>query len=118
MKPLIKKNILGIMHYVQDLQTASQWYSENLGFTIASYDYNDFVELQIDGQYVMHLFKSVDTQPATKPTFTFDTDDIEKAHRYLSQRNVELEAIQQYGDHAGFTFKDCDGNALMICQYF
>jgi glyoxylase I family protein len=118
MKPLIKKNIIGIMHYVKDLELAGQWYCEKLGFTIRECDYNDFVELVVDGQYVMHLFKSENLIPAEKAAFVFDTDDINEAYKTLSESNVELQPIQQHGDHAGFSFKDCDGNVLMICQYF
>jgi glyoxylase I family protein len=118
MKPLIKKDILGIMHYVKDLEYASQWYCKNLGFTIGGYDFNDFVELTVDGQYVMHLFKLDDLSPANKATFVFDTEDITSAHKMLRERNVDIQPIQQHDDHVGFSFKDCDGNVLMICQYF
>jgi glyoxylase I family protein len=118
MKTLVKKDILGIMHYVKDLETASRWYCQNLGFTVRDYDYNDFVELTVEGEYVMHLFKAGDFRPADKATFVFGTEDIERAHKALSERNADIEPIKHYGDHAGFGFKDCDGNALMICQYF
>jgi glyoxylase I family protein len=118
MKPLIKKDILGIMHYVKDLEHASQWYCKSLGFTIRNYDFNDFVELTVEGQYVMHLFKSEDSSPADKAIFVFDTEDIISAHKTLRERKVDIQPIQQYGDHAEFNFKDCDGNVLMICQYF
>lgn len=118
MKPLIKKDILGNMHYVKDLEHASQWYCKNLGFTIGDYDFNDFVELTVEGKYVMHLFKTNDINPAGKATFVFDTEDIASAHKLLSERNVDIQPLQQHGDHAGFSFKDCDGNALMVCQYF
>jgi glyoxylase I family protein len=118
MKPLIKKNIVGNMHYVKDLELAGQWYCENIGFTIQDYDFNDFVELVVDGQYVMHLFKSEHVSPVEKATFAFDTEDIVRAHKILTQRNIDIQPIQQHGDHAGFSFKDSDGNALMICQYF
>ena len=117
MKPLIKKNIIGIMHYVEDLERASQWYCNNLGFTIGDFDFNDFVELKVDGFYVMHLFKSDKAIPAEKATFSFDTENIEEAHRSLSVREVDVQPIQYYNDHKAFSFKDCDGNALMICQY-
>ncbi|MGM0885122.1 MAG: VOC family protein [Bacillota bacterium] len=118
MMQLIRKEILGVMHYVKDLELASQWYCENLGFTIGDYDFNDFVELKVDGQYVMHLFKAVDLSPAGKATFVFGTEDIEKTHKILSERNIDIQPLKDYGDHVGFNFKDCDGNVLMVCQYF
>nr|WP_246428007.1 VOC family protein [Paenibacillus phyllosphaerae] len=106
------------MHYVRDLEAASQWYCENLGFSIGDYDFNDFVELTLDGHYVMHLFKSEDTRPTEKAYFVLSTDDIEYTHHTLRQRNADLQPLRHYGDHAGFTLNDCDGNVLMICQYF
>lgn len=66
----------------------------------------------------MHLFKTNDINPAGKAAFVFDTEDIASAHKLLSERNVDIQPLQQHGDHAGFSFKDCDGNALMVCQYF
>ncbi|RKN84338.1 VOC family protein [Paenibacillus ginsengarvi] len=115
---LVKKDTLGIMHYVKDLEAASQWYRDNLGFSIGDYDFNEFVELTVEGQYVMHLFKSLDSRPAEKAYFVLGTDDIENTYHTLRQRKVDLRPLRHYGDHAGFTLKDCDGNVLMICQYF
>ncbi|WP_078554421.1 VOC family protein [Bacillus alkalicellulosilyticus] len=115
---IVKKEIVGIMHYVKNLEYASQWYCENLGFSVGNYDFNDFVELTVYGQYVMHLFKSVDSPPAEKAYFVLSTENIESTYRMLSEKNVDLQPLQQYDDHAEFTFKDCDGNVLMICQYY
>jgi glyoxylase I family protein len=117
MKPLIKKNIIGVMQYVEDLERASQWYCSNLGFAMGDFDFNDFVELKVDDKYVMHLFKTDKPLAAERATFSFDTDDIEEAHRSLSEREVDVGPIQNYGDHKAFSFKDCDGNRLMISQY-
>lgn len=116
MMQLVRKEILGVIYYVKDLELASQWYCENLGFTIGDYDFNDFVELKVDGQYVMHLFKAVDLSPADHATFVFASEDIEKTHKILSEKNIDIQPLQHYGDHAAFNFKDCDGNVLMVYQ--
>ncbi|XEC97327.1 VOC family protein [Paenibacillus tarimensis] len=117
MKAIVKKDIIGVMLYVKDLKKASEWYCNSLGFSMGDYDYNDFIELTIDGHYVMHLFKEENHGPVTKAVFTFDTDDIEDAHRSLRNKGIATSNINHYGDHSGFTFTDCDGNTLMICQY-
>lgn len=117
MKPLIKNGLIGVMHYVRDLDHASAWYCEKLGLELRGYGQNDFVELGLDGHYVMHLFKDEAAQPAERATFAFDTPDIEAAHAMLGDRGVAVSPLELYGDHRSFTFRDCDGNALMICQY-
>lgn len=118
MKPLIKKDLIGVMHYVRDLDHASAWYCEKLGLELRGYGKNDFVELGLDGQYVMHLFKDEAAVPAARATFVFDTEDIEAAHGMLADRGVAVDPLERNGDHASFAFRDCDGNALMMSQYF
>lgn len=117
MESIIKKDIIGVMLYVQDLKKASEWYCNSLGFRLGNYDFNDFVELTLENQYVMHLFKVVDNKPIERAVFTFDTNDIKAAHQVLSDKGIMISSIKEYGDHSAFTFKDCDGNTLMICQF-
>lgn len=117
MKPLIKRELIGVMHYVRDLDRASAWYCEMLGLELRGYGKNDFVELGLNGQYVMHLFKDENARPAERATFAFDAPDIEAAHAILAGRGVEVGPLERYGDHASFSFRDCDGNALMMCHY-
>lgn len=113
---LIKKDIIGVMYYVQDLKSACQWYCNALGFELGNHDFDHFVELNIDGQYVMHLFKDDVLQPIEKAVFTFDTEDIKSAHLSLMSKGI-VNSIQNYGDHDAISFRDCEGNALMICQF-
>ncbi|SFI75462.1 Glyoxalase-like domain-containing protein [Paenibacillus sp. UNC496MF] len=118
MKPLVKRELFGVMHYVRDLDHASAWYCEKLGLELRGYGKNDFVELGLGGEYVMHLFKDEAAQPAQRASFAFDTPDIEAAHGMLHDRGVTVGPLARYSDHAAFTFRDCDGNPLMMCQYF
>ncbi|SMF79141.1 Glyoxalase-like domain-containing protein [Paenibacillus uliginis N3/975] len=117
MNAIIKKDIIGVMLYVNDLKRAGEWYCNSLGFSMGDFDFNDFVELTIDGQYVMHLFKAESYEPIERAVFTFNTNDISEAHRSLTDKGIETSNFTHYGDHSGFTFKDCDRNTLMICQY-
>ncbi|MCI3919439.1 VOC family protein [Paenibacillus sp. TRM 82003] len=118
MVAIIKKDLIGVMLYVRDLKKASKWYCDTLGFSIGDYDYEDFVELKLDNQYVLHLFKSEKCEPIDKAVFVFGTDDINLAHRSIGDTGVETSKIREFGDHSGFTFKDCDSNTLMICKYY
>ncbi|MGZ9583760.1 VOC family protein [Paenibacillus marinisediminis] len=117
MSPLISKKISGAMYYAQDLEAASKWYCDNLGLSLGDHDFKDFVELTIDGQYVMHLFKSDDNDRVARATFSFSTNDIQNTYKLLRGRGVEVSPLNEYSDHAGFTFRDCDGNQLMFCQF-
>ncbi|MBS4198274.1 hypothetical protein KHA93_01190 [Bacillus sp. FJAT-49732] len=85
---------------------------------MGDYDFNDFVELKVDEQYVMHLFKTEEFKPMEKANFVFKAEDIVKAHKQLIEKHVDVEPIFHHEDHAGFNFKDSDGNILMICKYF
>jgi glyoxylase I family protein len=117
MSSIIKKDNIGVMLYVEDLEIASEWYCNYLGLKVGNYDFNDFVELTLDDQFVMHLFRTDDHKPLDKAAFSFDTTDINAAYQSLTDKGIETSNIVKYGDHFSFTFKDCDRNTLMICQY-
>jgi len=105
------------MLYVKNLEKSGKWYSNTLGFTIGNYDYNVFVELTIEDQYVMHLFKVENQRPFERAAFSFGTNDIKAAQFSLKEKGIEVTDIRECGDHSEFTFKDLDGNTLMVCQY-
>ncbi|PWW05120.1 hypothetical protein DFQ01_105103 [Paenibacillus cellulosilyticus] len=117
MKALVQKRIVGNFVYANDLEKTSQWYCENLGFTLGVHDFSNFVELTIDGDYVLHLLKTDNEVPAVRASFSFGTDDIKETHRLLLARGVEVQPLERYSDHKSFTLKDCVGNPLMISQF-
>jgi len=118
MNSLIDKQISGAMYYVKDLEVASKWYCDTLDLTLGEHNFNDFVELMIDGHFVMHLFKSNGDDLVARATFTLSTNDIQNAYKRLSDRGVEVSSLNEYSDHSAFTFRDCDGNQLMFCQFY
>ncbi|UVI33116.1 VOC family protein [Paenibacillus spongiae] len=117
MKPLIGAKLNGVMLYAQDLRRASTWYCDNLGLQLAEHHFDDFAELAIEGQYVMHLFKVYDLTPISRAVFSFQTDDIDHAYQTLVNNGAEVYSIEVFGDHKSFCFKDCEGNMLMMSQY-
>lgn len=117
MKALIKEKLIGVMLYAQDLRRAGSWYCENLGFVLADHHFDHFIELALDGRYVLHLFKDPDLSPVAKPVFSFDTEDIDEAYRLLTCKEVKVYPIITFGDHRSFSFKDSEGNMLMISKY-
>lgn len=117
MPALVESNIIGVMVYVKQLKQASEWYCSKLGFELGAYDENDFAELMIDDSYVMHLFRDDNCVPYARAAFTFSTDNIEYTHGVLKRRGVQVGTIQSYGDQQSFSFRDCEGNALMVSQF-
>ncbi len=117
MSALIKKEIIGVFVYVRDIEAAVKWYEEKLGLVLGNHDYSHYAEMTLEGKYVLHLFPSEGEFLYKRAAFTFDTDDIGKAHQLLVERGVEVTSIVSYGDHYSFTLNDPDGNELMICHF-
>lgn len=117
MRALVESNIIGVMVYVRELRKATEWYCSKLGFELGDHHFNDFAELTIDGGYVMHLFRSEDCAPYSQAAFSLSSEDIEFTHAALKRAGVDVDPIQSYGDHRTFTFRDCEGNAMMVSQF-
>jgi len=49
-----------------------------------------------------------------KPLFHFNTEDIEAAFTFAEEKKVEVITTIQHGHY--FTFKDPDGNHMMVCK--
>lgn len=108
----------GIMLRVKDLEESASWYCAYLGFSLGPYDYNDFVELHINGKNVLHLLKSEDSAPMVKPNFGLYTNDAERLHLSLKEKGAEVTEIVRRSDHAQFFVQDLDGNTIGIVQWF
>jgi len=119
--PALSANALGINGvsvFVRDLKAASEWYAQALGFEIGPHDYGDYCELQRDGKYVLHLLRAEEADvPLRRPAFSFDTRDIEAAHRSLFARGATVFPLREYGDHRAFEFEDPEGNRLSFCRF-
>jgi catechol-2,3-dioxygenase len=108
----------GIMLRVKDLEKSSSWYCSHLGFSLGPYNYNDFVELHINGKNVLHLLKSDESSPMVKPNFGLYINDAESLYKSLKEKGVEVTDIIYRSDHAAFLLKDLDGNSIGLTQWF
>ncbi len=54
------------------------------------------------------------SSPSDAPLFHFNTQDIEAAYRHLQEMGVTLVSAIESGHW--FTFRDPDGNLLMVCK--
>lgn len=114
---MIQEGVNGIMVYSRDLHKSSEWYT-HLGFTIGDHDFDHFVDLLLDGNYVLHLVKRERFTPLAQPAFSFNTPDIEAAFQSLKEDGVEIIGdLHRHSNHAEFRFMDPDGNTMMFVNW-
>lgn len=114
---MIRKGVNGILVYCRDLHKSARWYSQ-LGFTIGEHAFDHFVDLEVDGNYVLHLVKKDDFTPLAPPAFTFDTPDIEATFERLKENGVDIiGGLNRHSNHSEFSFRDPDGNTLMFTKW-
>jgi len=57
--------------------------------------------------------------PQNQPLFNLSTEDIDVSYQFVQQLGAEIVTeIQRYPDLSEFSFKDPDGNIIMICSCF
>jgi hypothetical protein len=115
---VILSRVGGIFIPVSNIRDAREWYCGILGLEptldiIA--DHLCCIPLDNNGSNLI-LDSKIFHVDATyrNPAFHFNTDDIEKAYQFMTDRNVDLVTGIEHGHW--FNFKDPDGNLLMICK--
>lgn len=125
LKSPIASRVDTIFIHVTNLEKSVQWYSTLLGVEvhgevrgpIYTFDMGEGRPgLTIDN----HCFEEVyELQPLNHPLFNLSTPDINEAYEHVKNMGVTfISDIQHYPDLSEFTFKDPDGNILMICSCF
>jgi len=108
----------GIMLRVKDLEKSCSWYCTHLGFSLGPHNYNDFIELHINGKNVLHLLKSDEPSLMAKPNFALYINDADNLHQSLKEKGAEVTDIVRRSDHASFLLKDLDGNTIGLTEWF
>jgi catechol 2,3-dioxygenase-like lactoylglutathione lyase family enzyme len=107
---------------VRDVAAAQRWYSESLGFR---YSTTEVEESSLGMGYspkevVIYLTEvSGNDRPDTRPGHPpiMFTGKLADAHKYLSNRGVNIAPIQSdSGGNQFFRFQDSEGNELEVCQ--
>ncbi len=104
---------------VSDIQTASKWYSEKLGFKEIFSFGNIWIRMSIPGYENITYGLSKDDKPTNSggQVTTLIVEDIEKTRQELINKGVPVGPIESPG--AGIKlafFKDVDGNSLSLRQ--
>ncbi|MFD2045505.1 VOC family protein [Ornithinibacillus salinisoli] len=122
----IENRVDTIFIHVKDIKESVHWYSKLLGVEIEGsevkgpiYTFNMGAGrpgLTLDDH---SLDKSYDFRPSNQPLFNFSAKDIDTAFQYVREIGAEIVTeIQIFPDLSEFTFKDPDGNVLMVCDCF
>lgn len=116
-KSPIKNRIKAVFVNAADMRKAVRWYSDLLNIEIMD-DSPSVVNVPTEGGCDLLLDNNRYMQGDHYQTLLmFDTDDIDKAYRFIKEKGVEIHTeIERYDNVSFFTFKDLDENVLMVCQ--
>jgi predicted enzyme related to lactoylglutathione lyase len=103
---------------VSDMRQAIEWYSRLLGQPVKTTSHEgriyDF-PMRGDVGLVLDSHRPVDN--SSQPLCFFWTSKIHHARRFLADLKVEIvRELDDVGSVLTLTFKDPDGNLLMVCQ--
>lgn len=119
MSEIVKGIAAGFTMHVTDVQRSMKWYSETLGLEAGPHDGKYYAEMGRAGAHWFHLsYAGTSFAPLSKPVFSFETDDIGKSRALLVSQGIAADPTQWEADHATFEFRDPDGNALAMVQWF
>ena len=107
---------------VTDQDRALAFYTEKLGFTVATDqpfdDKQRWLELRIPGaptRVVLFTADGHEDRIGTFQAITFETDDVAGTYRELSQRGVEFAGPPKSEEWGSYViFKDPDGNSFVL----
>jgi catechol 2,3-dioxygenase-like lactoylglutathione lyase family enzyme len=110
---------------VDDLAKAREFYAQTLGVRVT--DENGLLTLQLaDGDRPTLIYPKPDFEPATYTILNFPVEDIDEAVDALSERGVDFEIYEDFGqDEKGISrdagppiawFRDPAGNILSVLQ--
>ena len=116
----ISNRVGAIFLHVSNMQAAIQWYSELLGLPVqpASHEGTIYV-LPMDGGSDVLLDSNRNDQENTnrKTQFFFETKNLEQSYKFIREKGIPIVSeIEVHDDISFFTFKDPDGNVLMVCE--
>lgn len=123
-KPLLM-GMEGVFIPVKDPKLSANWYKEILGFKLLYIEEEAAVlKISEQSQTVVCLVKTLNHQPMKFPNnnfgvgkyYNFIPHNIEEVHKFLLEKNVKVNPIDEEGDSKFFTFYDPDDNPLGVCQ--
>lgn len=107
---------------VRNLDRAVNWYCQKLGLRLLHH-WDQGADLEVGtGQTLLTLLKDLEMRPQVLPDdtmemphFHFQSTAIQRTHRLLSNRGVQVTGLKEYDLVWCFHFRDPDGNLLGVC---
>jgi predicted enzyme related to lactoylglutathione lyase len=103
---------------VSDMSRASAWYSRLFGLTAHGASHvGTIYDVPMAGETQLTLDANRPVANSSQPLCFFWTADIEAAAKFLRELGVAIVAgPENVGSVSFVTFRDPDGNLLMVCQ--
>ncbi|WP_339260535.1 VOC family protein [Paenibacillus sp. FSL R5-0713] len=125
MRSPIANRVDTIFIHVRNLEKSVYWYSKLLGIEVKNEIQGPIYTFDMGpGRSGItldnHCFDEIyELKTSNQPLFTLSAVDINAAYQFVKELDAEIVTeIQTYPDLSDFTFKDPDGNILMICTCF
>ncbi len=103
---------------VSDIAQAARWYSALFGLPLTEPTHEGKIyDLPMETEPGVILDAHRPVRSSSQPLCFFWTEDIAAAHQHLVALGVEIVgAVEDIGSVQTLTFRDPDGNLLMVCQ--
>lgn len=105
---------------VTDLEKSVDWYTQTLEFKL-NWRNDEGGYACIDGGVLpitlIKIPQDRDFVAFVNAPYNLFVTDIEEAHKYLTDKNIEASEIETLYNTSWFWFKDIDGNRLEVCSY-
>jgi predicted enzyme related to lactoylglutathione lyase len=118
MQSPIQRRVGMVFIPVSDMPRAIRWYSALFGLPLRETSHEDKIyDVPMDGETSVILDAHRPVQNSSQPLCFFWTSDITAAHKHLRTLGVAIVGtVEDIGSVQTLTFRDPDGNMLMVCQ--
>lgn len=109
-----------IFIHVSNMQESVKWYSDLLGLPMKSTSHEGTIySLPMDGGSEVLLDSNMNDRPNTndKTQLFFETKNLQASYEFIKNKGIEIVTeIEVHEAISFFTFRDPDGNRLMVCE--
>jgi hypothetical protein len=114
----IQNKISSVFLHVRSVERSANWYHRLFGFPERKSTYDAIHSLRMSedspGLILDQLTSTFNR--SERPLFMFHSKDVRADYRYVKSLGIEVVwNIEDHGNMAFFTFRDPDGNLLMVC---
>ncbi|MCA1029739.1 VOC family protein [Bacillus timonensis] len=120
MKNPVMNRVGAIFIHVTDMNRAIHFYSNLFGLPIHETAHEGTIyDLPVSGgsQIILDSNKSHLPNEGEKARLFFDTNNLQQSYHHVRDLGAEIYSeIEEHGDISFFTFRDTEGNLMMICE--